>query len=65
MKSYYVESNQGWFVVDCRNKREAVAEGTYEYGRRNLKTARLATDAEIKSFKSIKGNDATQSSLLG
>lgn len=64
MKKYYVDSTQGWFVVECRNKRIAKSEGVFEYGRGNVKEVRVATEDEIRTFKSIKGTAALKPSLV-
>lgn len=58
MKNYYVESYQGWFIVNCRTKRRAHSEGVYEFGRGNVKEVRVAKPDEIATFKSIKGESA-------
>ena len=63
MKTYYVDSHQGWFVVTCRTKRQAKSEGVFEFGRGNVKEVREATPEEIATFKSIRGESALEPSL--
>ena len=64
MKAYYVESYSGWFIVNCRNKRQAKSEGVYEFGRGAVKNIRLATNDEIEYYKSIKGESAMEPSIV-
>ena len=63
MKVYYVGSNKGWFLVNCRTKRQAKSEGVFEFGRGNVKEVREATPEEIITFQSIKGKSALEPSI--
>jgi len=63
MNKYYVKSMQGWFVVNCQNKGQAKSEGIFEYGRGNVQEVRLATQHEIETFVSNKGERALEPSL--
>ena len=64
MIAYYVESSSGWFIVNCKNARQAKSEGVYEFGRGMVKNVRIATNDEIKYFKSVKGESAMEPSIV-
>lgn len=59
MTTYYVSNNASWFLVKANTKQKAINEGVKDYGRISVK-AREATQAEIRYFKNIKGEDAIE-----
>jgi len=57
MRIYYIEAFSGWFLVKCRNMRQARSEAKTEYGQ-SVKVVRWATKEEIRHFLALKGENA-------
>lgn len=58
MKNYYVESSSKWFVVRCKNKKQAFSIGKESLGHTIAIVVREATESEVKNFTGQKGEKA-------
>lgn len=63
MPMYKVEANHEWFIVFTDNKAKARSEGVREWGRGSLFEVTRATRDDVRYFKNLKGETATNPSL--
>lgn len=62
LKYWYVDSG-GWMVVEATSKAKARTMGVAEFGRGNVRDVRLATPAEVKTYRDQKGEITMEDDL--